>query len=546
MGDSPKKKFVQESTETGKIRIVSQEEIAKGTSSRGDLSATVAPPDQPIDAPPSNIEAVDTSDKKSAMPEGKEWLSRAHKFLKEDFDKGENSRFRHTKFGPAMMYGLGLLNTMFGFALDPVSFNKLSSNLYPTVNFGDETKTILKKRLSERYIELSNSKVTTNSEFNKKVTNLNKLEARLLKLGMTKEDIEKLGEVKLGGETLDERLKQQLTELNIKEMMDNDEKFKKLMKTDRADSVASVLYVYRELGASYPVPDEGQTLGAAYDAHALNSRLQNAKFTDKSTYEYKVHGTDKIIKHDKSTMEKLYDKEENASKVLSAYVAGTLPAGTVVFFERAGILMTGIVNLDGKIRYQTKDELNVLEDFSGEDSTGKKIMNLVDDYKVTAKGAEFIPAKKSEDVNSSQKFSSFIDMFAQGGFKGAFIPNFGPDTQEDVEYANKGFEEYNTAKEDKEKKDEAREKNKLPEEDKGKTLQELRAELAEETATDTATEADSEPVADDVEALDEVVEAASSTEEDKTPEKVAEDEAVKKVKEKQTVGEGEDAGNAAS
>ena len=61
------------------------------------LSETTTP------STPSYIEALDYSDKKAAMPEGKEWLSRLGKFMEKDWAKGADSEFRHTKFGPALL-----------------------------------------------------------------------------------------------------------------------------------------------------------------------------------------------------------------------------------------------------------------------------------------------------------------------------------------------------------------------------------------------------------------------------------------------------------
>jgi hypothetical protein len=436
--------------------------------------------------PPPSIQAVDFSGKKPTMPEGTEWLTRAFQFLDKDKNKGAESQFQNTKFGPALYHGLRLLNSLFGFAFDPGSFNKLSLNLYPTASFGEETKAILKKRLVERYIKLLRSEVTTKSGKNKKLTQLGKIEVRLQKLGMTEEEITKLG----GKEQFKDRLAQQTTKLDLDEMIEDDE-FKKLMETSeghlRADSFASAAYVYRELGAAAPLPKEGQTLTSAYDPQSLNAKLQNAKFTDRTEYEFNIEGTDDKVTHNKDnpTMENLYTEEVNGGNVLAAYTAGTLPIGTVVFFRRIGVLMTGIVNLDGKIRYHTKEDLNVLDSFSGDESIGKKVLDVVGKTKTTEDGGfEFSSKHNAEDSETAERFTDFINMFAEGGFAGAFIPNFGPNTQEEVAEGNKALVEHDKKRKEKEAEEEKVKLDKLPEDQKGKTVGELRA-LAEAVTTGT-------------------------------------------------------------
>ena len=434
------------------------------------LSETTTP------STPSYIEALDYSDKKAAMPEGKEWLSRLGKFMEKDWAKGADSEFRHTKFGPALYHGFRLLNTLFGFAFDPGSFNKLSSSLYPTASFDDEMDTILKKRLVERYVKLSGSNSTTVSGRAKKLTQLGKLKARLIELGMTEEEINQLGEK----EEFDKRLAQQTTKLNLEDMME-DEEFKKLMETDegelRADSFASVAYVYRELGAAAPLPKEGQTLISAYDPMSLNSKLQNAQFTDESVYEYNIHGTEDTVSHKNPTMENLYNMEKDRGTVLAAYKAETLPVGTVVFFRRMGVLMTGIVNLDRKIRYHTKEDLSVLDDFSGEDSDGKKVLKLVNDFDKTATKAGLTTKKKVETKESVSGILGLKDLFDQSNFAGAFIPNFGPDTQKDVEKKSEDYVEYRKEIEKKEQEKQALKDDELSEADQKMSLQEHQKRL---------------------------------------------------------------------
>ncbi|MBT3704952.1 hypothetical protein HOG17_04200 [Candidatus Peregrinibacteria bacterium] len=362
------------------------------TSEKADLSADVVPRT-------GSTGSIEVTDRKGMKKEGlpKDVGAMVHLALdvmEKNKEKNKDSVAYNAVRGALLLY-----SKYFGFAMTPGSFSMYIDSAFFNENFEKEQMEQLwintyKKQYAYWIKKYDNAKDDTErAEIEKKI---GILEKRLY--AFEKEEFEKIDDYR-------ERLKEEVGSYEQRDeiALDTDEldKFKDI---DDADPYISTYYVSKELGALNP-SGSGSEIKKEYDPERLYANLMHSEYQDKF----------------KGTTQNLYDLEESESNFRGDFSAGTLPAGTIVFFNRfdiangisdRGSLISGIVGMDGKIRYQTK---NGLEVYAGFDAVNNDLMDLLQEFQDNKGTVDW--NDKTKGIIERSKTASV------NKFMGAFIPN---------------------------------------------------------------------------------------------------------------------------
>jgi hypothetical protein len=414
MGEEPGKTEIYVE-DVGPEKGKKKERPAAATSPKADrapLSAEVVP----RTGGTGSIEVTDRKDmKKKGLPkDAGAMVNLVLDVMEKNKEKNKDSVAYNAVRGALFLY-----SKYFGFAMTPGSFSMYIDSAFYNENFDKEQmEKLWVNTYKKQYAYLSKKYKTAKDEDEKSkiLKDMKALEERLYEFDHNE------------NEKKDDYIKRMRAEVDSKvlEYEQNDEvaletaELDKFEGIDDADPYISTYYVSKKLGVLNPNASDSQ-VEKEYDPHRLHANLLHSEYKD--TYQ--------------ETTKNLYDFETSESEFKGRFSAGTLPAGTVVFFQRVGLAnvsssnqskqISGIVGMDGKIRYQTK---NGLEVFDGFDPINNDMMELLGEFE--DKGTVDLN-KKTKGIIERSKTASIKR------FMGAFIPNIekGDKTQEEPKEEDK-------------------------------------------------------------------------------------------------------------